>query len=146
MMRLRQGAAMRGGIDAARHARDDNDACLAEPGGKIVREPPAIGRGVAGPDHGDDGRGKQFVPTEQRQDRRCVFDRGEPRWVCGFAPADKPRADARERRQLLFGSGTTRDGDIASPETRHRFDSRPRRSETAQQGVEGDRTDRFGAA
>ena len=49
-------AEMRGGVDAARQAGDDDDALLAELGGEVLRQPSAVGRGVARADHRDHRR------------------------------------------------------------------------------------------
>jgi hypothetical protein len=44
---------MRRGIDAARHARDDDNPGFAEPGRELIGNAPPIGRGVARADHRD---------------------------------------------------------------------------------------------
>ena len=47
---------MRRRVDAARQAGDDDEPGLAEPGGEVAGEAPAIGRGVARADHRDHRR------------------------------------------------------------------------------------------
>src|SRR5438128_12444189 len=55
-------AQMRGGVDAAGEARDDDDAGLSERGGEVAGETPAVGRGVARPDHRYDRASQQLRP------------------------------------------------------------------------------------
>jgi hypothetical protein len=50
-----------------------------------------------------------------------------------------------ERGQLLLRDGAGGGDDAPSAEPRHRIERRPRRAESAQQGIEGDRADRLGA-
>ena len=135
---------MRRGVDAARHARGDDDAFLAETRGDVLGDPPAIGRGVAGADHRDDRRGEPFAAAEQQQHRRRVVDGGEGAGIERLAPAHRPSADAVERRQLLLGGGAGRRGEAVAAEPRHRVERCPGRAEAAQQRIKRDRADRLG--
>jgi hypothetical protein len=57
---------MGGGVDAARHAGNDGDAFLAEPGGEVLRQPSSIGRGVARADHRHHRRRQNLATPKQR--------------------------------------------------------------------------------
>ena len=100
---------MRRRVDAARHARGDDDAGLAEPGGQLAGEPPAIGRGVARADHRDDRRDRQqFGAAEHGQHRRRILDRGEQRRIERLAPAQQPSAEPLDRGEFRLGLARVR--------------------------------------
>ena len=144
-------AQMRGGIDAARQARDDDDAALPERRGEVAAETPAIGRGVARPDHRHDRTAEQLRPPEHGQDRRRVLDCREPARISRLAPADEPRPETLQCGKLGFGvrAGNRGHGLGALPpprQLRHHFERRAGGAEAAQQRVKADRSDGFGAA
>jgi len=138
-------AEMRSGIDSAGHSRDHDDACFAQPGGKLAREAAAIGRGVAGADHRDHRREQHFRVAEHGQCRRRVLHRNQGRRVVRLAPADQPCAEPVERGKLGFGRTATHCGNRPG-EPRHRVECGGGRAEAAQQRVKRDRPHRLGAA
>ena len=142
---------MGGGIDPAGQARHNGDAALPERGGEVAAKAPAIGRGVARPDHCHDRAAQQLGPPEHGQDRRRIVDRCEPARVSWLAPADEPRPETVQCGELGLGFGASDRGHglgaLAAPrELRDHLQRRAGRAEAAQQRVKADRADGLGAA
>jgi len=146
-----EGTQMRGGIDPARQARDDDNSGLTERSSEFAADAPADGRGVAGSDDRHDRPAQQLGPPEHGQKRRRILDRRKSARIQRLAPADHPRPSAVERSQFDLGRGPSHRGHglralTAASEPRHHVEGCPRRAEPAQHRVEGDRADCLGAA
>jgi hypothetical protein len=96
-------------------------------------------------DHRDHRRLQQLGMAQHGQYRRRVLDRGQACRVERLTPAHQARAEAVERRQFRLGLTPRHRGDRAG-QPRQRVERRFRGAKAAQQCVEGDRADRFGAA
>jgi hypothetical protein len=104
-----QGGGMGGGVDAARQARDDDEARLTEIGGERAGHAQAERGGVAGAHEGDHRPGKEVGPAAEPQERRRIGDVGQGCGVVGRAVADKPGPGARAGGKFgahdAFGAG-----------------------------------------
>ena len=94
----RERAQMRGGVDAAGEPGDDDEPALAERGGELAGEAPAIGRGVARADHRHHRPLEPLGPAEHAQHRRGILDLGERIRIGGLAPAHEAGAEAMRAR------------------------------------------------
>ncbi len=99
---------MRGGIDAARQARDDGEIVLAKLERDVAREPLAVGRGVARTDDRDSATFRQRQVAARREKRRRIFDGGEGRGILRLAPRDHLGAGALHRGHFLQRIGAGR--------------------------------------
>ena len=138
-------------IDPPRQPRRDDDPGGAEPGRQILRQPAAVGRGVPSTDHGDHRLRQQFGPAENAQHRRRIINRSQCFRIEGFAPAHEAATDAIQCSHFALGLSLRKGGDGSaavgfSSEPGQCFQCCSCRAESAQQGVERDRADGFGAA
>ncbi len=80
------------GIDAAREARDDDDAVLAQLQRDIARKAPAVRRRIARADDRESVAREQRRVAFDRDQRRRVIERGERDRIIGLAPRDESSA------------------------------------------------------
>ena len=72
---------MAGGIDAARHATNNDQPLRGEVARQTLGHAGAIGRGVARPNHGDAGLGQHVGIAADAEDQRRIVDFLETRWI-----------------------------------------------------------------
>jgi hypothetical protein len=152
MSRLRRGkwrawGAVPGGISESSTPRLVISPCRASFSGAlrdVARQAAAVGRGVAGADHGDGPLPQQVAPAEHRDDRRGVLEGGQGRRVVRLDHGQQPRADRLQRRQLALGrlgrADPDRPGPAAAPrQIRQGPERRFGVAETGQKAAKGDR-------
>ena len=144
----RQGAFVGGGVDAARHARDDDMAGLTQLQRQAARDPLSAGRGDARADDGDAGRVQQFDPTPGPQDRRGRIQRRQHLGIVGIAQHQQAGADPLTIGQFALdlgdgrgNGGSTGLADQIGQDLQHANG----RAVAAQQLGKGDGTDAVGA-
>ena len=71
-------ATMAGGVDAARHAAENNQSLRGEIAGQALSHPGAVGRRMARADHGDAGAGQNVGIAANIKDQRRIVDFLEP--------------------------------------------------------------------
>ena len=102
-------------VDAAGHARDHDQAALAQVGRELTGETAAVGGGVAGADDGHHALLQQVSVAPDSNQGRRVVDRGQRFGIVRLAPGKELRADLRERFQLALGRRFGTDGNRFSP-------------------------------
>ena len=94
---------MRGGVDAARQARDDGEAGVAEIARESLGETHAGGRGVARTDDGDHRPVERRRSAAHGEQRRRVVDHLQPARIVRLAQRDEADAERLRRRELALG-------------------------------------------
>ncbi len=109
-----QRAGMGGGVDAAREAGDHHQArrqfCA-----EAFREPQAVGRSVARPDHALRTSGEGFYIPQHRNGRRGVGQLRQERRITGTVKEKKFAAHARHGAEFGFHRRDGRDRRRRSP-------------------------------
>ena len=98
-----QGAPMGGTVNAPGQAGDDDPALLREFPRHGLRQEPAIGRGIARPDHGNGAARQQLNLAEGQKQGRGVIGFGEHRGKSRVGHDQEPAAEAAELGQLALG-------------------------------------------
>ena len=137
---------MGGAVDPPGEARDDDPALLPEFPRHGLGQEPAIGRGIARPDHGDGAARQQLDLAEGQKQGRGVIGFGEHRGKSRVGHDQEPAAEAAELGQLALGcrGGADGQGPQASPaprQLRQSLQGRLGAAEAAQQLAEGDGPD-----
>jgi hypothetical protein len=95
--------AMRRRIDAARQARHDGEASLAQAARKNLRQLHAGRRRIARADHGDRRHGERGQMATHRDERRRVIDHLQALRIAGFANGDERHAEVLCGFELTLG-------------------------------------------
>ena len=92
-------------VDAAGQAGGDGEAGGAQVGGQPLGQAPAVGRGVAGADHGDRSAGSmRRAVAEQADHRRGVLDfRQTPPGSRSLPSTSSVGAEGLQGRHLVLG-------------------------------------------
>ena len=114
----REARAMRGGIDAARETRDDDEAGVAEIARQPLGEPHAGRRGIARADDRDHRQGERRGVAAHRKQRRRVVDHLQAQRIVRLA--DATRRDAERLRGLDLALGVLRASRCGRDGTRRR--------------------------
>jgi hypothetical protein len=96
-------AAVRGGVDAPRKSRGNDEALEPEFARKLPREFLSRRRTVAGADDGDDGKGGELGAALDVEQRRGRIDMGERRRIARLAERDERYAQTVGAGKLGFG-------------------------------------------
>src|SRR5690349_1801090 len=147
----RERALVRGGVDTACEAGDDDEPGGAELARQLLGEAAPEGRGVAGADDRHRAALEEGRLAFEGQDRRRVGHLREERRILRLAPADEAGADPVQGRELAQRGVPGRNLDPiagAAPrrEARQRLERRASTAEPGEEVVEGDRADPFCAA
>ena len=94
-------AAMAGGIDAARHAADNDQSLRGQIAGQPLGHARAVGRGMARSDHGDAGLGQHFGIAANIKDQRRVVDFFQPRRIGRVVQREHGHVRRRRRARSL---------------------------------------------
>ena len=106
---------MRGGVDAAREARRDDEALAPEVPRQDLRHLAAGDGGIAGADdrnHGLDHQPLARAADGDERGRRVDF--AQPGRIVPLPDRDDARAETRQPRELALGLGGLRDADLSS--------------------------------
>jgi hypothetical protein len=112
---------VRGGIDATRYARRDNETGFAEVAGEPLGDLDPSRRSVAGADHRDHRAAQRRVLTTHRHERRRIVDHLQAPGYSGSPSAQKEVP--RERAALISRSASAGEQMRPPPPRRARFGS-----------------------
>jgi len=138
-------------VDAAGKPRDDDPAEPAQLPRDGFGEQAAIGRGVAGADHGYGAPAEQAGVAQRAQQRRSALGRGQQGRVGGIGLRDQPAPQPGKLGELALGGRSRADsqGPLAPAAARQlgqRVQRRFGAAEGLQQMAKGLRTDALAAA
>ena len=103
-------------VDAAGEAGDD-DQCMREVGGEVLRHVLAVGRGVAAADQGHGASRQQRGIAQNGQNGGRIVQQGEQRRVVGLGREDQPRTEPANGFQFAGRIGNGRDRGRRLPST-----------------------------
>ena len=110
-----QGPGMGHGVDAARHARSDDDPLAADTRRQGLGHAPAVGRSVTRADDGDGSPAEEMTVAPHAQGRRRIVEHRQHLRVVLLAPGDQPGADLPQGLDLARRGGGRTDLDRPCP-------------------------------